>query len=349
MKLKNLVPNFYCKSYDSLMSLNRPHQSLINIDRAVELLRQGEVVAIPTETVYGLGADITQSRAIEKIFATKQRPFFDPLIVHIAEIDQLKQLISPQIYKGGQLPTLIQKLTEAFWPGPLTLVLPKNKNVNAMITSGLETVAVRMPKHDLTLQVIRDLREPLAAPSANLFGRTSPTTAEHVIDEFGGSVSVIDGGACTVGVESTVIGFDSALSEISIYRPGAITHSMLSNFARTKMAPTPVADAPGQLKHHYMPKIPLIYLKNTNHLTIDLYERLKSELGVDHLMPSWVTLSSDEVLAARQLYSSLRWAAEKPNANCILLRRRESSNSIHAQDYEQILDDRLSKASTFVF
>lgn len=317
---------------------------------AVSLLRAGGVVAIPTETVYGLAADITNSQAIEKIFITKQRPFFDPLIVHIAELAQMKSVIA----EGIALPPLVENLAHEFWPGPLTMVLPKNKKLNSMITSGLETVGVRMPKHALTLQLIRDLGQPLAAPSANRFGRSSPTCADHVASEFGDSVPILDGGPCEVGIESTVIGFNRDFSKIQIYRPGAITQIMLRKFAPTETIISPVMASPGQLLHHYMPDLPLVLLKSNLHLTVDLYELIRSTLNLEYLHPSWMTLTDDPTLAARQLYSRLREAAQKDSANCIILARtvkkpyRASDPDTSNAELEQAISDRLNKAATLV-
>lgn len=324
----------------------------ISTQHAIQLLSQGEVFAIPTETVYGLAADITQPQAIEKIFSTKRRPFFDPLIVHICDLHQLDDVIDEALAKA--LPPLIQKLAEQFWPGPLTMVLPKNQNLNPMITSGLDTVGVRMPKHKMALEIIRELKHPLAAPSANLFGQTSPTSAEHVIAEFSGRVPVVDGGPCEVGVESTVIGFNDSFSEIRIYRPGAITQQQLERLAPTIYMNTPVADAPGQLKHHYMPAIPLVVLKSKTHLSVDEYQSLKLKLNIDPLQPSWLNLPNNPTSAARWLYANLRLSAERKGANCILYFDQFAQNKnlpdhINANsDLTVAIQDRLYKAATLV-
>lgn len=327
----------------------------------VDHLRQGDVVGLPTETVYGLAADITQSIAVQKIFLTKERPFFDPLIVHIADLAQLAGVVDlsrlAATASAGQLPPLVKTLADKFWPGPLTMVLPKHAELNTMITSGLETVGVRMPRHPLALEVIIKLGHPVAAPSANKFGRTSPTTAEHVHSEFAGRVPVLDGGACEIGVESTVIGFNETFSEIFIYRPGAVTLEMLSAFAPTSKKQAQLSVAPGQLQHHYMPDKPLVWFKTTQHLSIDIYENLCRQLNVRSLQPSWMTLSEKPSVAARELYASLRNAAAKPHSNCILLRASnllfesfhlEISSKNHEGDLYAAITDRLEKAATLI-
>jgi L-threonylcarbamoyladenylate synthase len=170
---------------------------LDEISVAVEKLINGEVVGIPTETVYGLGAVISKSDAIKKIFTTKERPFFDPLIVHVSGVEQAKEL-------SLDWSAAADILAQEFWPGPLTLVLPK-KNVSDLITSGLQTVGVRCPDHKIALEIIEKVGEPIAAPSANRFGKTSPTCKKHVLEEFNDAVFVVDGGDCSVGIESTII------------------------------------------------------------------------------------------------------------------------------------------------
>lgn len=346
--------------YKEKMFINKnfSHQNTkkISVEMALSHLRNGGVVAIPTETVYGLAADITQPKAIENIFITKQRPFFDPLIVHISEVSQLKNVVDQEILSattgsrlidGVALPPLVEKLASAFWPGPLTMILPKHKKLNSMITSGLNTVAVRMPKHPLALQLIHELEQPVAAPSANRFGRTSPTRAEHVFNEFSESVPVLDGGPCEIGVESTVIAFNPSFTEIHIYRPGAITHIMLQKFAPTETVTTPTKTSPGQLEHHYMPDIPLVVLSSVHHLSIYTYEHICTKLNLEFLHPCWLHLSESDTLAARELYARLRESAQQAHANCILLARKIHTNAVAAK-LEYAIADRLSKAATLI-
>ena len=175
---------------------------VISVEHAASILRAGGLVALPTETVYGLAANALDPVAVAKIFAAKERPFFDPLIVHLAELSWLPKVAS-------EFPPIAQKLAKRFWPGPLTLVLPKTDAVPDLVTSGLPNVAVRIPDHELTRKVLRLADVPVAAPSANPFGRLSPTTAEHVRRQLGDRVdAILDGGPCRVGVESTILKID---------------------------------------------------------------------------------------------------------------------------------------------
>ena len=186
---------------------------IVSAQQAAELIQAGQVVALPTETVYGLAADASNILAVEKIFELKQRPADNPLIVHLADAEQISTFSD---FHSDELSRLIER----FWPGPLTLILPKKSNVLDIITAGLDTVALRMPNHPSTLSVIR-LSGPLAAPSANRSGRPSPTRPEHVIDDFGSDLPVVDGGSCTIGLESTVL--DISGEDPAILRPGKIT------------------------------------------------------------------------------------------------------------------------------
>src|SRR5690348_13585170 len=191
----------------------QPEPSII--ERAANVLRGGNVVVFPTETVYGLGADVFQPAALERIFLAKGRPHNDPLIAHIADEASLEQLTAA-------LPEQAKRLASAFWPGPLTLVLPRGPRVPYLMTADLETVAVRMPRHPVALALIRALGSPIAAPSANRFMHVRPTTAQHVLADLGGRVPLIlDGGPCEVGVESTVLDLCSELP--IILRPGGVS------------------------------------------------------------------------------------------------------------------------------
>jgi L-threonylcarbamoyladenylate synthase len=227
----------------------RPSQTTAT-DRAVELLRAGEVVALPTETVYGLAADALNPIAVAKIFEAKERPRFDPLIVHLPERQWLDRVakILPQDRQ------LIARLTKKFWPGPFTVVLPKREIVPDIVTAGLETVAVRVSVHPVFSEIIRAFGRPLAAPSANRFGRISPTTAQHVLEELDRRIPlIIDGGGTEHGLESTIIAIRDA--KIDILRRGPITSEQLSEFAEVKVVDSAAKiSAPGQLPSHYAPK-----------------------------------------------------------------------------------------------
>ncbi len=225
-----------------------------NIKKAAELLREGGVVAFPTETVYGLGADAFNSKAVCRVFEIKKRPSFDPLIVHVCDKDSVQKL-------WKQVPPLAKQLMDTFWPGPLTLVLPKTDLVPDVVTSGLDTVAVRMPKHPVALKLIELLANPIAAPSANLFGYTSPTSASHVKEDLGASVdAVLDGGDCEVGVESTVVKIEK--DGLVLLRPGGITKEQLEKIAPVKIfsgqASSP--ESPGLIESHYAPWTPFFVL-----------------------------------------------------------------------------------------
>jgi L-threonylcarbamoyladenylate synthase len=220
---------------------------------AVELLRKGDVVALPTETVYGLAADALNPIAVAKIFEAKERPRFDPLIVHLPNREWLGKI--------AELPAsdrqLILKLADKFWPGPFTLVLPKLEVVPDIVTAGLDTVAVRLSAHPVFAEIVGELDEPLAAPSANRFGRVSPTTPRHVLDELEGRIPlIVDAGPTEHGIESTIVAVRDG--RIAILRRGPITPEQLSQFGQvSSVIATQKISSPGQLPSHYAPKTPL--------------------------------------------------------------------------------------------
>lgn len=272
-----------------------------DLKNAVRLLLKGEVVAIPTETVYGLGGWIQSRSGLEKIFSTKERPFFDPLIVHVADIDAAKKLSS-------NWTPIHECFARAAWPGPLTLIADKTSEIDSIITSGLMSVGLRCPDHPLTLELLRNIDGGVAAPSANKFGKTSPTTAQHVDDEFGDSVAILDGGPCRVGIESTVAGVNGNVVEI--YRPGFYTAAMLKDIllkagivAEVRYTQSPVA--PGQLKHHYMPKIPLVIVPPSFHWEND-QGKIEKILAKNFVKPAFWDQPEKSELASRELYESMR-------------------------------------------
>ncbi len=223
-----------------------------NMQQAADLLSKGMLVAVPTETVYGLAANALDAPAVLQIFEVKQRPAFDPLIVHIKSINELN------LY-AAEVSPWITDLAEAFWPGPLTLVLPKKALIPDIVTSGLSTVGLRMPSHPLTLELLHNLPFPLAAPSANPFGYISPTTAQHVFDQLNGKIPyILDGGPCQVGVESTIVGMEG--DELLVYRLGGLSLEDLAKVApRVRLALSASSNpaAPGMLHSHYAPRKPL--------------------------------------------------------------------------------------------
>jgi L-threonylcarbamoyladenylate synthase len=223
------------------------------VSTIVEALAAGEPVALPTETVYGLAADALSPNACAKIFEAKNRPLNDPLIVHIPSIDWLPRLTSPT-------PTALQ-LAEKYWPGPLTMVLPRQPIVPDIVTAGQETVAIRMSAHPLFQEVATAFGKPLAAPSANRFGRISPTSAAHVLAELNGRIPfILDGGPCAHGIESTIVHVSE--EGLRILREGPITREDLRAFAPL-LDDSIAVSAPGGLKSHYAPRTPLVLEKNS--------------------------------------------------------------------------------------
>jgi L-threonylcarbamoyladenylate synthase len=228
--------------------------------RAVTLLRNGEVVALPTETVYGLAADALDAIAVAKIFEAKERPRFDPLIVHLPDRDWLEKVAD----LGGQDRQLIEKLADTFWPGPFTIVLPKREIIPEIVTAGLDTVAVRISVHSVFAQIIRAFGGPLAAPSANRFGRISPTAVDHVFEELNGRIPlIVDGGPPVHGLESTIVA--SRNERIEVLRRGPITERQLAEFGDIfVVGATLHPEAPGQLPSHYAPRTPLILVDDAS-------------------------------------------------------------------------------------
>jgi L-threonylcarbamoyladenylate synthase len=228
------------------------------VAEAVALLEDGQLVALPTETVYGLAADAFDAEAVAKVFEVKERPSFDPLIVHIGHKRDLELVAEvPE-----ELAEVVKELMTAFWPGPLTMVLPRKANVPDLVTSGLETVAVRLSAHEVMRAVAKEL--PVAAPSANRFGRISPTSADAVIDELGGRIPlVVDGGACRDGLESTIVApeMTDMGPVLRLLRPGPVAREDLRKIAkvvRAKRTKEDHIEAPGQIESHYAPATPLI-------------------------------------------------------------------------------------------
>ena len=226
-----------------------------SLDEAAEILKKGGVVAFPTETVYGLGADALNPSAAAKIFEVKQRPLSDPLIVHISRPDMIE-------YAAENIPQAAERLMERFWPGPLTFVLRKKSSLPDIVTSGLDSVAVRMPAHVAALNLIEKAGTPIAAPSANLFGRLSPTTAAHVHEQLGEKIDLIlDGGTCSVGVESTILKVEG--NRFLILRPGGIPLNEIEEIAGCKLITLPDSgEAPGSFPSHYAPVSRLIIVEN---------------------------------------------------------------------------------------
>ncbi|MDD2832471.1 MAG: L-threonylcarbamoyladenylate synthase [Methylotenera sp.] len=248
----------------------------ISLEQAIVRLKQGEVVAIPTETVYGLAADATNDSALKKIFEIKQRPADHPLIVHIGDINQAENWVTC-------FPETARKLVERYWPGPLTIVLPAKEHVSRVVRGGESTVALRVPNHPVTLALLQQSALSLAAPSANLFTQLSPTTVEHVEKGLGDVIPVLDGGACQVGIESTIVNV-TASGQWQVLRPGVISEAEIAEVLnqlsphqlklgqnqKVQKVPATVGElaprVPGQHALHYSPRTPLLLFKERDAL-----------------------------------------------------------------------------------
>lgn len=336
---------------------------IVSLDRAVELLQNEEVVAIPTETVYGLAAKIDSESAVKKIFSTKERPFFDPLIVHVSSIAEAKTLTTEWTDE-------VSELANAFWPGPLTLVLKKSDRVSDVITSGLPRVGIRMPNHKIATEIISRVGVPLAAPSANKFGKTSPTKSSHVENEFRlENVAVVEGGECDVGIESTVLLVkpDGKNLELSILRHGGVSKTQveeclsLQNIRFFFTEAISKTESPGHMKHHYMPNIPLVLVKEENFVNPQfILNKLNAEIknlpdvveDVKILKPKneirqleELKVSTNSALAARELYAKLRDSSTVNGTEAIYFIIKD----IHYHEDWLGIMDRLTKAASLIF
>jgi L-threonylcarbamoyladenylate synthase len=346
----------------------QPHhkESLVSLDEAVVFLKANQPVAIPTETVYGLAAPISSEEGLKAIFEIKARPFFDPLIVHIDQYDDVFSLTSFWPQEAGLL-------ARHFWPGPLTLVVEKSSAVSNLISSGLSTVGLRMPLHPMMRTLISRCG-PLAAPSANKFGKTSPTQAQHIIEEYQGLLPVVDGGPCSVGIESTIVKIESS-HRITLLRSGMISQEEISQVLLEHQIPFQWQNisekynteiSPGRMKHHYMPRVPLVIydpqretkqprISEFSHdLLKEFYLQCRAQIpdsveGVSLVKPENIKevhellLPSSPALAARQLYSLLR--ETPPSADLILCNGLQIPKT---SSWEPIWD-RLKKAATLVW
>jgi L-threonylcarbamoyladenylate synthase len=275
-----------------------------DIAKAVEILKAGGLVAFPTETVYGLGADATNPAAIKRIFETKGRPSTNPLIVHVADIATAKKF-------AASWPKAAQMLAEKFWPGSLTLVLPKSPTIVPQVTANKQTVGLRAPNHPLALDLLRKFNGPLAAPSANRSTRISPTTAQHVCDELGDKVDLIlDGGPCTVGIESTVL--DLTASTPTILRPGAITAHQIEEvigpitIRTATIDPNTPASSPGQHAVHYSPRAAAYRFEQQDFASIRSASTPSTAVLALHPIPGAIQMPTTPEAYARILYSTLR-------------------------------------------
>jgi L-threonylcarbamoyladenylate synthase len=297
----------------------------VTLERAAELIREGELVAFPTETVYGLGANALDAAAVAKIFAMKGRPASSPLIVHVASIEMARGIVRAW-------PPQAEALAQRYWPGPLTLVLPKSPAIPGIVTAGLETVGVRVPSHSIALQLIEAAGVPIAAPSANRFTGLSPTTAEHVREAFGDALPILDGGPCQVGIESTVVSI--AQGKITLLRPGMISLAEMEQAAPANQGEAHAA--PGMHPRHYSPR--------TRLFTVNAPEELPDHQGAylwrtrPGLTARCIRMPLKAAAYANRLYSVLHevdgegwpWIAlemppDKPGWSAIIDRIRRAS------------------------
>ncbi len=275
----------------------------VDLQQAIAKLKNGEVVAIPTETVYGLAADASNNEALRQIYAIKERPADNPLIVHIADIVQVNEW-------AMEFSPLAQKLAKAFWPGPFTLVLPAKPHVSSIIRGNQPTVALRVPNHPVTLQLLKESGLALAAPSANKFTQLSPTTAAHVATGLGESVAVLDGGACKVGIESTIVSVKG--DDWQLLRLGMVPESSIEALAGRPALKNQVnlPRVPGQHLLHYSPKTPIKLFGSREELVSFAQTSQKNCAALligDGVTPicKHINLPKQAALVAEQLYSAL--------------------------------------------
>jgi len=319
--------------------IERPNRT--SIARAVASLRAGELIAFPTETVYGLGADASRAESVRKIFSAKGRPADHPVIVHLYAARDIAKWTST-------MPAGAEKLAASFWPGPLTLVLPRSERVSDAVTGGQDTVGVRVPSHPVARALLAEFGGGIAAPSANRFGRISPTSARHVADDLGDAVSIIlDGGPCAVGIESTIVGF--AGDEPMLLRPGAVGVAHLERvLGRALRSPTSAAPrAPGTLAAHYAPKTPATLVPPSS-LHAELEQLAERDEAIAVLARSvtrplefsdmWIDAPRDAAAYAHDLYANLR-ALDHANADAILV------EAVPAGDEWLAVRDRLERAT----
>ncbi|MFN8769742.1 MAG: L-threonylcarbamoyladenylate synthase [Neisseriaceae bacterium] len=313
------------------------------IKHVTEILSKGKIVALPTETVYGLAADITNIDAVEAIYKVKGRPLSNPLIVHIENEQDLAKY-------SRDIPNFVNKLINAFWPGPLTFILKKSSKTPEYVTGGQDTVAIRMPNHSLTLKIIKALDKPIVAPSANKFTGISPTRPEHVIEEFNGTIDVVDGGICESGIESTII--DATRKDsFKILRPGAITLEQIKLVLKGNCDIVDLTSNknyeitfPGNYLKHYSPKKNLISFSNYDEL-VELINKFKNIFIIhysDFPIPDEnvsCKIGKDPYEFAKDLYHFLR-LGDNSQSNIIVIEEPP-----HELNWDAIWD-RLNKAKS---
>jgi L-threonylcarbamoyladenylate synthase len=302
-----------------------------HIQRAVAVLRAGGLVAFPTETVYGLGADASNAEAVQKIFAAKGRPPNHPVIVHLPDASHFSQWAS-------EIPEAAHVLAQRFWPGPLTLVLKRAPRVSDLITGGQNTVGLRVPGHALALELLREFGSAIAAPSANRFGRLSATTADHVREELGDKVDfVLDGGPCDVGIESTIV--DLSQREPTLLRPGKISRSEIESAVGRELAVSTSTGtrAPGTLPSHYSPRTPL-EIVDAGQLGNAAAKNVAVLSFGEAMSRRWISAPRGAAEYARALYANLR-TLDEMQCEAILVERVPESEEWAA------IRDRLDRAA----
>ena len=302
------------------------------------LLQQSDVAGIPTETVYGLAANALDANAVAKIFKVKERPSFDPLIVHTSSLEQATSFVEA-------IPDRARVLADKFWPGPLTLILKKTDKIPDIVTSGLDTVAVRVPNHPLTLQLLKSIDFPLAAPSANPFGYVSPTNANHVNEQLGDKIEyVLDGGECAVGIESTIVGFDG--DDVVVHRLGGCSMEDIEKCigqVKVEVNSSSNPTAPGMLDSHYAPLTPMVLgdiyklIEANKHLNIGVLAFQKAVQGVDRNHQFVLSEKGNIDEAATRLFTGLR-QLDTLNLQLII------SAYVPEQGLGRAINDRLKRA-----
>lgn len=329
---------FSCAGIPLAMDITNNTQPSEDISLAADFILKGGIGAVPTETVYGLAADAFNAGAVRKIFEAKGRPFIDPLIVHVCDMQMAESV--------AEFSTKARVLAEKFWAGPLTLILKKRANVPDIVTAGLQTVAVRMPAHPVMRELIKTCQRPLAAPSANPFGYVSPTTAQHVAEQLGDKIDfILDGGKCSRGVESTIIALSDSAAPHKLLRAGPISPEELEAVLGEKIDVRPKKneahpEAPGMLKSHYSPSSKLTLfnsieeVRDTKENVIFLKKPLEPKKN--HY---WLSESGDLAEAATNLFALLR-ALDKISPNGFFCQRPP------IEGIGLAINDRLERAET---
>lgn len=310
--------------------MNKIGSDTINAGR---IIRDGGLVIFPTETVYGLGANALDENAVKNIFLVKERPTYDPLIVHIDSLNKISLVVS-------DFPENAKKLAEKFWPGPLTMILPKNSSIPDIVTSGMSSVGIRIPEHPLALEFLKNADRPVAGPSANKFGYISPTKSSHLSDLAGGVDYILEGGSCTVGIESTII---SLIDKPTILRKGKITRSEIENVigeVLVKVNSSSRPEAPGMLEKHYAPATPMeIFNKNREYsgkIAFIAFGDNTPDIKFSHI--SNLSIKEDYIEAGENLYSTLR-DLDSGEYDLIL------TSYIPEKSIGQAINDKLKRAS----